>query len=187
MRHRKAGRTLGRTSGQRKALYRNLITDLFRHERVQTTEAKARAIRRHAEKLITLSRRGQTDRILELIRGNDEAALANLIQKRRAQKLFAMAGGLYGAEAEDAEGARELSPEERQALEEAIEDAVRAMGVSARRQAAARLNGPDIVRKLFDEIGPRYLGRPGGYTRILKLGYRKGDAAPMALIELVTD
>jgi large subunit ribosomal protein L17 len=188
MRHRKAGRTLGRTSGQRRSLYRNLITDLFRHERVQTTEAKARAIRRHAEKLITLSRRGQTDRILELIRDNDQTTLANLIQKRRAQKLFAMAGGLYGAEIEDdAEGTRELSPEERQAAAEALEDAVRAMGVSARRQAAARLNGPDIVRKLFDEIGPRYLERPGGYTRILKLGYRKGDAAPMALIELVTD
>jgi large subunit ribosomal protein L17 len=98
-----------------------------------------------------------------------------------------MSGGLYGAETEDAEDARDLSPEERQATEEALEAAVRAMGVNARRQAAARLNGPDIVRKLFDEIGPRYLERPGGYTRILKLGYRKGDAAPMALIELVTD
>ena len=89
MRHRKAGRTLGRTSGQRKNLYRSLVTALLLHERVQTTEAKARAIRRHAEKLITLSRRGQTDRILELAQAKDEAALANLIQTKRAEKLLA--------------------------------------------------------------------------------------------------
>jgi large subunit ribosomal protein L17 len=162
MRHRKAGRTLGRTSGQRKNLYRSLVTALLLNERVQTTEAKARAIRRHAEKLITLSRRGQTDRILELARANDQAALAQLIQTRRAEKLLAT----------DADE---------------LEQTVRAMGVSARRLAAARLNGPAVVRKLFDELGPRYADRPGGYTRILKLGYRKGDAAPMALIELVTE
>jgi large subunit ribosomal protein L17 len=162
MRHRKAGRTLGRTSGQRKNLYRSLITDLFLHERLQTTEAKARAIRRHAEKLITLSRRGQTERILELARASDQAALAQLIQARRAEKLLAT----------DPDG---------------LEETVRAMGVNARRLAAARLNGPTAVSKLFDELGPRYMDRPGGYTRIYKLGYRKGDAAPMALIELVTE
>ena len=162
MRHRKAGRTLGRTGGQRKNLYRSLVTALLLHERVQTTEAKARAIRRHAEKLITLSRRGQSDRILELARANDQAALASLIQSKRAEKLLA------------------TDPDD-------LEQTVRAMGVSARRLAAARLNGPAAVRKLFDELGPRYMERPGGYTRILKLGYRKGDAAPMALIELVTE
>jgi large subunit ribosomal protein L17 len=167
MRHRKAGRTLGRTSGQRKNLYRSLVTALFLHERVQTTEAKARAIRRHAEKLITLSRRGQTERILELARANDQAALASLIQAKRAEKLLAIASNA-------------TDPDE-------LEQTVSAMGVSARRLAAARLNGPAAVRKLFDELGPRYMERPGGYTRILKLGYRKGDAAPMALIELVTD
>ena len=165
MRHRKAGRTLGRTSGQRKNLYRSLVTALLMHERVQTTDAKARAIRRHAEKLITLSRRGQTERILELARANDQAALARLVQTKRAEKLLAVAS---------------TAPD-------ALEQTVRAMGVSARRRAAARLNGPVAVRKLFDEIGPRYMERPGGYTRILKLGYRKGDAAPMALIELVTE
>ena len=162
MRHRKAGRTLGRTSGQRKNLYRSLVTALLLQERVQTTEAKARAIRRHAEKLITLSRRGQMERILELARANDQDALAKLIQTKRAEKLLA------------------ADPDQ-------LEQTVRAMGVRARRLAAGRLNGPAAVRKLFDELGPRYVERPGGYTRILKLGYRKGDAAPMALIELVTE
>ena len=178
MRHRKHGRKLGRTSGQRKALYRNLITDLLEHERIQTTEVKARAIRRQAEKLITLSRRGQTDRILELVEANDETTLARMIQAKRARKLFALARQV---------GDSDLSSEEQQDRQQALEDTVRAMGVNARRLAAARLNSPQAVRKLFDELGPRYQDRPGGYTRILKLGYRKGDAAPMALIELVTD
>ena len=165
MRHRIAGRKLSRTSGQRRALYRNLITDLLRHERLQTTRVKARAIRAHAEKLITLSRRGQVDRILELVRANDEPALGRLIQVKRARRLFAL----------------------REQNEEALESAVRLMAVHARRQAAAQLNGPEVVKKLFDDLGPRYQDRPGGYTRTLKLGQRKGDAAPMALIELVTD
>jgi large subunit ribosomal protein L17 len=59
--------------------------------------------------------------------------------------------------------------------------------VSARRQAAARLNDPEMVKKLFDEIAPRYAGRPGGYTRIVKLGPRQGDAAEMVLLELVEE
>jgi large subunit ribosomal protein L17 len=165
MRHRIAGRKLGRTSDRRKALYRNLVMDLFRYERLKTTAVKARAIRGHAEKLITLSRRGQTDLILELALANDEAALARLVQAKRAKKLLALA----------AEG------------QDALRSAVLALGVNARRQAAAQLGDPEIVQKLFDDLGPRYLDRPGGYTRILKLGWRKGDAAPMALIELVTE
>jgi ribosomal protein L17 len=155
-----------------------LITDLLRHERLQTTEVKARAIRAKAEKLITLSRRGQTDTILELAKANDEAGLAALVQKHRAQKLLALA-----REAENPE----LSDEAREAMEDQLEQNVRAMGVHARRLAAARLSSREVVRKLFDEIGPRYSGRAGGYTRILKLGFRKGDATPMAQIELVEE
>ena len=176
MRHRVAGRRLGRSGGHRKALYRNLITDLFRHERLRTTDAKARAIRSQAEKLITLSRRGQTEAILELARANDEQGLAVLVQAKRAKRLLALA-----------REAEELAGEEQEAKEAELEQTVRAMGVHVRRQAAARLNGPEVVRKLFDELGPRYQGRPGGYTRILKLGFRQGDAAPMALIELVEE
>jgi large subunit ribosomal protein L17 len=116
MRHRKAGRKLGRSSDHRRALYRNLVTELFRHERIKTTEAKAKAIRPGAEKLITLGKKGT---------------------------------------------------------------------LHARRLAAGRLNDPEMVKKLFDDIALRYEGRAGGYTRILRLGCRQGDNAPMALIELV--
>ena len=174
MRHRVAGRKLNRSGGHRKALYRNLITDLYRHERIQTTDAKARAIRSRAEKLITLSRRGQAESILELARANDEQGLAALVQTKRAKKLLALA-----------QEAQVLSGDEQEAKESELEQTVRAMGVHARRQAAAQLTDPEVVRKLFDELGPRYQDRPGGYTRVLKLGFRQGDAAPMALIELV--
>ncbi len=118
MRHRKAGRRLGRSSGHRKALYKNLITELFRRERIKTTEAKAKAVRGKAEKLITLGKRGD---------------------------------------------------------------------LHARRQASAKLSDPTIVAKLFDDLALRYEGRPGGYTRILKLGRRQGDSASMVLLELVEE
>lgn len=176
MRHRKAGRRLNRSGGQRKALYRNLITDLFRHERIQTTEAKARAIRGQAEKLITLSRRGQSDTILDLAKANDEQRLAALVQQRRAKRLLGLV-----------QEAQELSGDDQEAKEAELEQTVRAMGVHARRLAAGRLSDPEVVRKLFDELGPRYQGRPGGYTRLLKLGHRQGDGAAMALIELVEE
>jgi len=137
MRHRVAGKRLNRSSGHRKALRRNLVTALFYHERIETTEAKAKAIRGQAEKLITLAKRG-------------------LVAER--------------------------------------EDPSR--GVHARRLAAGRLNRwvtepdgtvVDVLERLFEDIAPRYMDRPGGYTRIYKLGPRKGDAAPMVLLELVEE
>lgn len=137
MRHRVAGKRLNRSSGHRKALRRNLVTALFHHGRIETTEAKAVAVRGQAEKLITLAKRG------------------------------------LAAEREDP-----------------------SRGVHARRLAAGRLNRwvkepdgtrVDILEKLFEDIGPRYTDRPGGYTRIYKLGPRRGDAAPMVLLELVEE
>ncbi len=178
MRHRLAGRRLGRSSGHRKALYRNLVTALFEHERVQTTEAKARAIRSKAEKLITLSRRGQAEQILDLAKANDEEKLVALVQTKRAKKLLALAQRIKEPD---------LSEEEQAGREAELENVVQGMGIHARRLAAARLNGRAVVRKLFDELGPRFQDRPGGYTRMYKLGFRKGDAASMALIELVEE
>jgi len=122
MRHRRAGRRLGRNSGQRKALFRNLTKELFAHEVIHTTEAKAKSVRPLAEKLITLAKNGQ--------------------QENR---------------------------------------------VHAQRLAMARLNDPAIVRKLFNELAPRYASRPGGYVRLTKLGPRKGDGAEMVQIELMEE
>ncbi len=125
MRHQVAGYKLGRTKDQRIGLRRTLINQLFTHERIQTTRAKAMAIRGDAEKLITLARNSE--------KGDDAAK------------------------------------------------------VYARRQAAAELNDPEVVKRLFDEIAPRFASRNGGYTRIFKLGPRLGDAAEMVLIELVEE
>ena len=127
MRHKVAGRKLGRSTGQRNALRRVLIKQLFEHERIETTRAKAEAIRGQAEKLITLAK--------------------------------------HGISAEDV-----------------------SKGVAARRLAIARLgDDKEIVKKLFDEIAPRFENRPGGYTRMLKLGPRQGDAAEMVILEFVEE
>ena len=124
MRHRVAGKQLNRPADQRTALRRGLVTELFRHGAIRTTEAKAVAVRGMAEKLITTAKRS--------LAANDATKVVN-----------------------------------------------------ARRMAAAQLYGADMVKKLFDEIAPQYADRPGGYTRIYKLGPRKGDAAPMVQLELI--
>ena len=116
MRHNVSGRKLNRTPAHRKALYRNLVTALFKHERITTTVPKAKEARSLAEKLIT----------------------------------FAKAGDLH-----------------------------------SRRMVARKVYEPAVLQKLFEEIGPRYSERPGGYTRIMRLGNRKGDNAELAILELV--
>ncbi|MBN1887467.1 MAG: 50S ribosomal protein L17 [Thermoflexales bacterium] len=126
MRHRVAGKKLGLSSAHRKALRRSMVTELFRHDAIQTTRAKADAVCGQAEKLITIAKRS-------------------------------------------------LALEDPQAA------------VSARRRAAAQLNDPEIVKRLFDVIAPRYQERKGGYTRMYKLGPRLGDAAPMVLLELIEE
>ena len=116
MRHRKAGRQLGRNSSHRRAMYRNMASSLLLHETIRTTLPKAKELRRVVEPLITLAK----------------------------------------------------------------ED-----GVAQRRRAFDRLRDKVVVGKLFNELGPRYAARPGGYLRILKMGNRPGDNAPMALVQLV--
>ena len=116
MRHRKSGRQLSRNSSHRWALMRNLITALLREEKIQTTDPKAKELRRWADRVITLGK----------------------------------AGSLH-----------------------------------ARRQVLGIVQDKAVVRKLFDTIAPRFKERPGGYTRIIKIGWRRGDAAQMSLIELV--
>lgn len=125
MRHQIAGFKLGRTKDQRLGLRRTMVKQLFTHERIQTTRAKALFIRGEAEELITLARRSA--------KGSD------------AQK------------------------------------------VHARRLAAARIGDAVLVKKLFDEIAPRYENRNGGYTRMYKLGPRLGDSSEMVLLEFVEE
>jgi large subunit ribosomal protein L17 len=125
MRHNIAGYRLGRTKDQRLGLRRTMINQLFDHEKIQTTRAKALFIRGEAEKLITLARRSS--------KGSDTDKM------------------------------------------------------NARRMAASRMGDATMVKKLFDEIGPRFENRNGGYTRILKLGPRLGDSSDMVLIELVEE
>lgn len=118
MRHRAKGRQLSRTASHRRALLNNMATSLFQHERIVTTEAKAKELRPFAEKLITLARRGD---------------------------------------------------------------------LHARRLVERKVKDREVLAKLFAEIGPRFAGRPGGYTRILKLGHRPGDGADQARIELLAE
>ncbi|HID33841.1 MAG TPA: 50S ribosomal protein L17 [Anaerolineae bacterium] len=122
MRHKKKTIHFGRDVDHRKALFKNLVTELVRHGQIETTEAKAKALRPRAERLITIAKRGRSGRISE---------------------------------------------------------------VHAKRLIRARLNDPDLVSVVYDELASRYESRPGGYTRIMKTGFRQGDAARMAIIEFV--
>ena len=127
MRHRVKGKQLNRDTAHRKALRRNLMAALFEHEEIMTTEAKARAIRGEAEKLITKAKRA-------LATENDAKA------------------------------------------------------VHARRIVLSRLgNKRTAMLKVFDELAPRYEDRPGGYTRMFKVGARKGDDAPMVILQLLPE
>lgn len=164
MRHRKAGRHLGRDTGHRRALYRNLMTELFRHERIKTTEAKARAVRSLAEKLVTKARKGRTERVVELAQQREVQKLSAWFNAKRAGQLIELA---------------------EQGEEEALEAMAGQMALHARRQVLDVLQDKDIAHKLVEEIAPRFEDRPGGYTRMFKLGMRRGDAAKMALLELV--
>jgi large subunit ribosomal protein L17 len=114
MRHLNQGRKLNRTSAHRKALFRNLVLALVKHERIKTTDAKAKELRRYADRMVTLGKRGD---------------------------------------------------------------------LAARRLAFAFMQSRDAVKRLFDEIAPRFKERNGGYTRVVKFGFRRGDAAPLSVVE----
>ena len=164
MRHRKAGRHLKRSSGHRRALYRNLMTELFRHERIKTTEAKARAVRPLAERLVTKARKGRPDRLVDLAKQRDVETLSAWFNAKRAGQLIE-----YADSGDD----------------ESLERMAEQMALHARRQVLATLTDKEAAHKLVEVIAPRFEDRPGGYTRMFKLGMRKGDAAKMALLELV--
>jgi large subunit ribosomal protein L17 len=118
MRHNKSGKRLGRNTPHRTAMLRNMVTSLFDHEKLTTTDARAKELRKVVDRMITLGKRGD---------------------------------------------------------------------LHARRQVLSVIRDQKIVAKLFDQIGPRYKDRPGGYTRIVKIGSRLGDNAPQSIIALVEE
>ena len=164
MRHRVAGKKLNRSADQRAALRRGLIGDLFRHDAITTTAARAEAIRGQAERLITLARnRGNANDLAELAKSGDRATLARRVTPTQAETLIRVA----------------------QSNPDGLAKAAAGIVASARRQAARVLYNRDVVNRLFEEIAPRYSTRHGGYTRTFKLGMRRGDAAPIVKIELI--
>ncbi len=118
MRHRKAGNQLGRNTSHRRAMLRNMVTSLFKYEQIETTDAKAKAIRPIAEKMITLAKRGD---------------------------------------------------------------------LHARRQALSYMQDKEVTHRLFDELKGRFSSREGGYLRIVKKGFRKGDGASISVVQLLSN
>ena len=135
MRHLKAGRRLGRNSAHRKAMYRNMVTSLMIHGRIRTTEAKAKELRKVAERMITLGKR--------------------------------------------------VPPSALEGLEGDELNAAKAERVHYIRRVRRTITDRDALGLVFNDYAERFKDRPGGYTRIMKAGFRKGDQAPMAIIELV--
>ncbi len=157
MRHLKAHRKLGRTTEHRISLLRNLATSLINADKeyIVTTVPKAKELRPYVEKIITLARKAQT------LTG-DEAKVQEVHLRRQAARFFHAGNSTFKQEQSRFRG-KKGEPKEK------IE---RTAGVKA-------------VQRLFSELGVRYKNRNGGYTRIIKLGRRKGDNAEMAVIELV--
>ena len=134
MRHRKSGRKLNRNSPHRKAMFSNMVTSLIDHERIETTNVKAKELRSYIDKVVTRA-----------------GSVSDLISKGRDKQT----------------------------------DNEKAKIVHAIRMAKRIVKDADMLQKLFNDIAPRYQTRSGGYTRIIKKGPRRGDAASMALIEFV--
>lgn len=198
MRHRKQGRKLGRNSAHRKAMFRNMTTSLLKHETIKTTLPKAKEVRRYAEPVINLAKNHawstyvKTAEALSAALTGLEAAFANeseenkaifnivkeshaKVEKRFPSGLGALVKAVQAMGADVAEHAATLADvrTKQMARQHAISKVTRIV------------DDKDIIEKLFGDLSERFLGRNGGYTRIVKAGYRDGDNAAMAYVSLV--
>lgn len=174
-------RKLGRTSSQRKALLRNQVTALINHGKIVTTEAKAKEIRKIAEKLIALSVREKDN--FEEVTVKAKVARKDKDGKRVKEVVDGKKVTVYD---EVEKKIKKDLPSRLHARRQMLKVLYPVTEVP-KAQAGRKKNTKevDLVAKLFDEIAPKYENRHGGYTRIVKIGQRKGDAAMEVLIELV--
>lgn len=199
MRHRKAGRKFGRNSAHRKSLIRNQTTSLLKHGQIKTTLAKAKELRRFVEPAITLGKNhawsnyasevASLNAVLEALgplfaSASEDAqkALAIVVESNsKVQNRFPSGLGALIKACKDVDGTS-AQLETLQQVRAAQMARQQALG-----QASSMITEKDVVEKLFGELAEVFVGRNGGYTRVVKAGYREGDNAPMAYISLVTE
>ena len=197
MRHRKAGRKLGRNSSHRKAMFRNMVTSLLRHDQIRTTLPKAKELRQHVEPIITLARKHawsnyqdlatELETVLSTLDGkvkdeDTKAALAVVLQSNskisgrfpsglgRLSSLLQQ-GDKFGDQAATILKIREAQMARQHAIV----------------QAKSTISDLEVLEKLFGELAETFKNRNGGYTRVIKDGHREGDNANMAYICLVLE
>ena len=174
-------RKLGRTSSQRKAMLRCLTTQLLYHGKIKTTETRAKEIRSIAEKLITLAVK-ERDNFTE-VTVTSKVPKKTSDGKRVKEEVNGKRVTVYN---ESEKTVKKDDPSRLNARRKILSVLYPVTEVPADgRKKRSNSVQVDMAKKLFEEIAPKYAGRAGGYTRIVKIGMRKGDAAPLVLIELV--
>ena len=174
-------RKLSRTSDQRKALLRNQVTALLYYGRIETTEAKAKEIRKIAEGIIALGIKEKDD--FEMVKVQAKVARKDKDGKRVKEVKDGKKVTVYDEVEKEIKKDNPARLHARRQMLKVLQPVVSVPTEAAGKKRATKKI--DMVAKVFDEIAPKYAGRQGGYTRIVKVGPRKGDAAMMVIIELV--